>query len=168
MSVDVSNKDNCILRVYTDMVADLPHFGHWNLLKRIRDHWKDQKIYLIVGINSDSYVQSYKRLPYMTQEERMHAISVTGLADEVIIAPNQMTLSLSNEMKFDFICHGDDVTMESFKIKWDKSTIEEQQNMFYDLDLINSGKYISMERTSDFGISTSMLIERILNRHKEQ
>jgi hypothetical protein len=40
--------------------------------------------------------------------------------------------------------------------------------MFYDLDLINSGKYISMERTSDFGISTSMLIERILNRHKEQ
>lgn len=29
-----------LYRVYTDMVADLTHFGHWGLLRRIRSHWK--------------------------------------------------------------------------------------------------------------------------------
>ena len=45
--------------IYCDMVADLFHYGHVNFLKRC----KQLGDYLIVGIHSDSDVESYKRKP---------------------------------------------------------------------------------------------------------
>lgn len=103
----------------------------------------------------------------MTQAERMHSIRETHLADEVIEAPNQMTLALANKMGFDYVCHGDDVTVESFKVNWDKANQHQKDNMFYDWDLVGHGRYIAIPRSgAEFGISTSMLVERILERHQ--
>ena len=49
------------------MVADLFHYGHVEFLKRVSDLGD----YVLIGIHSDNVVESYKRRPIMTMEERI-------------------------------------------------------------------------------------------------
>ena len=56
-----------MIKVYVDMCGDLFHYGHVNLLesaKKLGD-------YLLVGIHSDSTIESYKRKPILNMEERI-------------------------------------------------------------------------------------------------
>ena len=80
-----------MIRVYTDMAADLFHIGHLNLLKRA----KSVGDYLIVGVHSDEQIRSYKRDPVFKEE-----------------APLIMTESFLKEHKIDFVVRGDDVSEE--------------------------------------------------------
>ena len=93
------------MRIYVDMVGDLFHFGHVNLLKKaseLGDH-------LIVGVHSDKTVEGYKRLPIMTMEERIYTISSCRYVDEVIPnAPLSIDLGWINKHKINLVVHGDD------------------------------------------------------------
>ena len=93
------------MRIYVDMVGDLFHFGHVNLLKKaseLGDH-------LIVGVHSDKTVEDYKRLPIMTMEERISTISSCRYVDEVIPnAPLSIDLGWINKHKINLVVHGDD------------------------------------------------------------
>ena len=133
--------------VYTDMVADMFHYGHMSFLKKVRQHFGNQPIRLVVGLNSDSFVTSYKRHPIQTLEERMATVHISGLADEVVVAPNQMTLELAPDCGYRLVeQNGGD------------------QGMWYDKSLVHSNKFILIPRTLEFGISTTDLINRILQQ----
>ena len=54
-------------RVYVDMVGDLFHRGHVELLRAARGFGD----YLIVGVLSDANVSAYKRVPVLTCKRRI-------------------------------------------------------------------------------------------------
>lgn len=66
--------------VYADMVGDLFHLGHIKLLQRV----KALGNILIVGVNKDKDVESYKRTPTLTLEERTQVIQACRYVDKVI------------------------------------------------------------------------------------
>jgi len=75
-------------RVYVDMVGDLFHAGHVELLRAARRHGD----WLVVGVLSDETVASYKRRPIMSLAERVAVIESCRYVDEVIEdAPFQVT-----------------------------------------------------------------------------
>ena len=51
--------------VYVGMSADLIHPGHLNILKIAAEHGE-----VVVGVLTDAAIASYKRLPYMSFEQR--------------------------------------------------------------------------------------------------
>ena len=52
--------------VYIGMSADLLHPGHLNIIAKARELGDE----VIVGLLTDKAIASYKRLPYMTWEQR--------------------------------------------------------------------------------------------------
>ena len=66
--------------VYGDMVGDMFHKGHVNLLRRMSE--MGEKV--IIGIISDENCETYKRTPICTLEERMAVIQACKYVDEVI------------------------------------------------------------------------------------
>jgi cytidyltransferase-like protein len=77
--------------LYFDMVADLLHYGHINFIKKIYESKeKDDQIY--VGIHNDETVESYKRTPILTMDERIKVLDCCKYIDKIIPnAPLQIT-----------------------------------------------------------------------------
>ena len=62
---------------YTDTVSDLFHFGHLNYLTQIYNMYiKNTEKLLYIGIHNDKTVESYKRVPIMTMEERIKSVKL--------------------------------------------------------------------------------------------
>ena len=74
------NQERFMIRVYLDMVGDLFHVGHLNIIKKS----KAMGDYLIVGVHSDESVASYKRLPIIKHRDRVDIIESCRYVDEVI------------------------------------------------------------------------------------
>ena len=55
--------------VYVAMAADLIHHGHLNVTKEARKLGQ-----ITVGLLTDSAIASYKRLPFLTYEERKEIV----------------------------------------------------------------------------------------------
>ncbi|HSK22643.1 MAG TPA: adenylyltransferase/cytidyltransferase family protein [Egicoccus sp.] len=93
-------------RVYVDMVGDLFHAGHVELLRQARtfgDH-------LVVGVLADEVVAAYKRPPVMNLDERVAVIEACRYVDEVIpAAPDVVTLAFLREHDLAVVVHGDDL-----------------------------------------------------------
>lgn len=90
-------------RVYVGMSADLVHPGHLNILKKAAELGS-----VIVGLLTDQAIASYKRVPFMTFEQRKQVIENIKGVSEVI---PQTTLDYRdnlNKLKPDFVVHGDD------------------------------------------------------------
>lgn len=89
--------------VYVGMSADLIHPGHMNVLKKASEYGD-----VVVGLLTDQAISSYKRLPYMTFEQRKGVIeNIKGVSRVVA----QETLSYRDnllDLKPDFVVHGDD------------------------------------------------------------
>lgn len=89
--------------VYVGMSADLIHPGHLNIIKTARDHGD-----VVIGLLTDKAIASYKRLPYMTFEQRK--IVMENIAGVTKVIP-QETLDYVPNLKFlkpDYVVHGDD------------------------------------------------------------
>jgi cytidyltransferase-like protein len=124
------------------MVADLFHYGHVNFLKQASRHGD----FLLVGVHADETVESYKRKPILTMEERVASVEGCRYVDEVIPnAPLEITREWIDKHKIDLIIHGDDVAPEV-------------RDAWYGVP-IEMGIYQSVGYTA--GISTSELISRI-------
>jgi len=67
-------------KIFTNGVFDLFHEGHLNLLKKA----KNEGDYLLVGVASDESCSKYKRVPFMSWEERAKKIKELPFVDEVI------------------------------------------------------------------------------------
>ncbi len=124
------------------MVADLFHYGHVNFLKQASRHGD----FLLVGIHADETVESYKRNPILTMEERVASVEGCRYVDEVVPnAPLEITREWIDKHKIDLIIHGDDVAPEV-------------RDAWYGVP-IEMGIYQSVGYTA--GISTTELISRI-------
>ncbi|RDE22976.1 phosphoenolpyruvate mutase [Motiliproteus coralliicola] len=89
--------------VYVGMSADLVHPGHINILKVAASLGE-----VTVGLLTDAAIASYKRLPYLTYEQRKTVIENFSSVAQVI---PQATLDYSKnlqQLKPDFVVHGDD------------------------------------------------------------
>jgi len=90
-------------RVYVGMSADLVHPGHLNILNEAAKLGD-----VTVGVLTDAAIASYKRLPFMTFEQRSEIISNIKAVSSVV---PQETLDYSNNLrrlKPDYVVHGDD------------------------------------------------------------
>lgn len=135
--------------IYVDMVGDLFHFGHVELLRRAKEF--GQK--LIVGVHSDETVMSYKRKPVLSMKERIAVIESCKYVDMVIPnAPLVVTQKYLDEYGIDLIVHGDDMT-------------EQDKHLMFG-EVLN--KLILINYTD--GISTTMILHRLNyyghNNHK--
>ena len=90
---------------YTQGVYDMFHIGHLNLLNNA----KARCDYLIVGVNSDELVRSYKhKTPVICQEERKAIVSNIKAVDECVIATTLDKIESWKSLHYDAIFIGDD------------------------------------------------------------
>jgi phosphoenolpyruvate mutase len=89
--------------VYVGMSADLVHPGHINIIKHAAELGD-----VTVGLLTDKAIASYKRVPFMTWEQR--AAVVENLKGVVRVVPQHMLDYIPNlrEHKPDYVVHGDD------------------------------------------------------------
>lgn len=95
--------------IYIGMSADLMHPGHLNIIDNARrileEHGGGE---LIVGLLTDKAIASYKRLPYMTWEQRK--IVVENIKGVTRVIPQETLDYVPNllQIKPDYVLHGDD------------------------------------------------------------
>ncbi len=129
--------------VYTDMVGDLFHYGHVNALKQSKSFGD----YLIVGVHNDETVQSYKRKPIMSMEQRIKVIEGCKYVDKVISnAPLTITKEFLQKHNVDVVSITD-------------TRPDEQNKQFYG-EIMDKVKKFKYTRT----ISTSNIINNIKQR----
>lgn len=94
--------------VYVAMSADLIHPGHINILKIARDYADSIDGEVVVGLLTDAAIASYKRVPYMTYDQRKAVIENLRYIDRVI---PQTSLSYEENIRAlrpRYVIHGDD------------------------------------------------------------
>jgi cytidyltransferase-like protein len=132
-------------RVYVDLVGDLFHAGHVELLREARScgDW------LIVGVLSDDVVARYKRRPITTLEERVTVVRACRYVDQVVPdAPDVVTMDFVREHDIALVVHGDDLSDEATSAVY--------------AEVAAAGILRQVPRRA--GISTTDLIRRVLDR----
>ena len=90
---------------YTQGTFDMFHIGHLNLIKNAKRHCD----YLVVGVNDDVLVESYKKKrPIVPVKERAEIIRAIKYVDEVVITSTLDKKEIWNQVRFDEIYIGDD------------------------------------------------------------
>ncbi len=89
--------------VYVGMSADMIHPGHLNIIRKAAELGE-----VTIGLLTDEAIASYKRMPYMTFEQRRVVIeNIKGVAQ---VVPQTMLDYVPNleHLKPDYVVHGDD------------------------------------------------------------
>lgn len=137
--------------VYVDMVADLFHEGHVNMLKRAK-HDICPDCHLLVGLMSDADTASYKRLPILTLKERTAVVEACKYVDKVIPgSPLSLTQEFIEQHGIDIVLHGDDMSEETLALYY---------RVPMQMGILRTIAYTA-------GISTSDIIRRIVARADE-
>lgn len=90
---------------YTQGVYDMFHVGHLRLI----NHAKEQCEYLIVGVNSDELVQSYKnKKPVISENERAEIVQNIKAVDECVIVSTLDKVEVLQQFRYDAVFIGDD------------------------------------------------------------
>jgi cytidyltransferase-like protein len=135
---------------YADMVADLYHFGHSEYIKNIYLQKKDNDL-VYIGIHNDEVVESYKRTPILTMEERIKVIESCKYIDKIIPnAPLKVTKEYIDLHKIDYIFIPNNRTDEEICIMYE---------IPFKLGMIKTIPYTNT-------ISSTEIIDRIIKRYK--
>lgn len=132
--------------VYVIGVFDLFHRGHLELLKRAKELGDK----LVVAINGDEMVASYKRLPFFNEQDRLELIKACKYVDEAFIIRKYDNRKYIEKYKVNLIIHGDD---------WPEASYMKQIRVTEEYLKHNDCKLVLLPYTK--GISTSDLIETI-------
>lgn len=90
---------------YTQGVYDMFHIGHLNIINHAKAHCE----YLIVAVNSDELVLSYKhKKPVIPEEQRRYIVENIKAVDEAVIAPTLDKVVQLKKYGFDAVFIGDD------------------------------------------------------------
>jgi phosphoenolpyruvate mutase len=89
--------------VYVGMSADLIHPGHLNILRKASSLGD-----VTIGLLTDAAIASYKRVPYMSFEQRREVVE--SLKGVVRVVPQETLDYVPNlrALRPDFVVHGDD------------------------------------------------------------
>lgn len=90
-------------KVYVGMSADLLHPGHLNIINEARKLGD-----VIVGLLTDKAIASYKRLPYLTYEQRRAIVESIKGVEKVVPQETLDYVPNLKKIKPDFVVHGDD------------------------------------------------------------
>lgn len=90
-------------KVYVGMSADLIHPGHINIIKEATKLGE-----VTVGLLTDKAIASYKRLPFLTYEQREAVIEQIKGVEHVVPQKTLDYTSNLREIKPDYVVHGDD------------------------------------------------------------
>ena len=96
-------------KIYIGMSADLLHPGHLNIIENAREILNKQGGgEIIVGLLTDKAIASYKRLPYMSWEQRKIVVENVKGVTEVVAQDTLDYVPNLLKIKPDFVLHGDD------------------------------------------------------------
>lgn len=98
-----------MIKIYIGMSADLLHPGHLNIIDKARTLLEEKGGgELIIGLLTDKAIASYKRLPYMSWEQRKTVVENVKGVTKVI--PQETLDYIPNLLKIkpDYVLHGDD------------------------------------------------------------
>ena len=132
-------------KVYVGMSADLIHPGHLNIINEAKKLGE-----LTIGLLTDEAIASYKRLPFLTYEQRKLIVENIKGVDNVIPQETLDYVSNLKILKPDFVVHGDD-----WKTGVQKQTREKVIEVLKDW----GGELIEVEYTK--GISSTKLIKSL-------
>jgi len=100
--------------VYTGGTFDLPHKGHYRLLKRAAEIGV-----VVVALNTDEFIQSYKgRPPILSYEERKEALLACRWVDQVVPNVGGADSKIAIEMVHpDYIIIGSDWARKDYYLQ---------------------------------------------------
>jgi len=128
--------------IYIGMSADLLHPGHLNIIEHARELGGE----IIIGLLTDKAIASYKRLPYMSWEQRYTVVlNIKGVAK---VVPQDTLDYVPNLEKIrpDYVVHGDD---------WKTGPQQQVRQRVLDIMATWGGKVIDVPYTQ--GISSTKL-----------
>lgn len=128
-------------KVYVGMSADLIHPGHLNIINAAKKLGE-----VTIGLLTDKAIASYKRLPYLTFDQRKLIIENIKGVDSVI---PQETLDYGpnlKKLKPDYVVHGDD---------WKTGAQQQTRQKVIDTLKEWNGELVEVEYTK--GISSTQL-----------
>ena len=90
-------------KVYVGMSADLVHPGHLNIINEAKKYGE-----VIIGLLTDKAIASYKRLPFLSYEQRK--IIMQNIKGVIQVIPQETLDYVPNlkKLKPDYVVHGDD------------------------------------------------------------
>lgn len=132
-------------KVYVGMSADMIHPGHLNIIKEAAKLGS-----VTVGVLTDEAIASYKRLPYLTYEQRSQIVASLKGVDNVIPQTTLDYVPNLRQLKPDFVVHGDD---------WKEGVQKETRQRIIDAMAEWGGKVIDIPYTK--GISSTAMNQRL-------
>ena len=133
---------------YTQGVYDMFHIGHLNLIKKAAS----QCDRLLVGINSDTLVESYKhKKPVVAQNDRLEIIKSLKFVDDAFVVNTLDKVSLWKDYHFDVIFIGDDWKGNP---RWEQTCIDLKP---YGVDVV----FLPYTKNISSSLLRPMLSERI-------
>ena len=89
-------------QIYTCFCTDVIHEGHLNIINKALEYGE-----LTVGVLSDKAMICYNRFPTITMQERIDMVKDIPGVSHVIVQNEVMYDEIVNELKPDYVIHGD-------------------------------------------------------------
>lgn len=136
--------------VYVPMAADIVHPGHINIIKRAGELGE-----VMVGLFSDEAIASYKRVPYMTYEQRKTVIENIKGVSQVVKQETRDYAPNLEKYRPAFMVHGTD---------WREGPLADVREKAIELMATWGGQVVEPEYTQ--GISSSVIHEKMARMKK--
>ena len=113
---------------YVQGSFDMFHIGHLNLIKNAKSICD----YLIVGVNSDELMKSFKhKTPIIPEDERLEIIEAIRYVDEAHIVRNRDRLEALDKFHYQALIMGDDWKGTDFYKKVEQQLKEKNAEVVY-------------------------------------
>ena len=113
---------------YVQGSFDMFHIGHLNLIKNAKSICD----YLIVGVNSDELMKSFKhKTPIIPEDERLEIIEAIRYVDEAHIVTNRDKLEALDKFHYQALFMGDDWKGTDFYKKVEQQLKEKNAEVVY-------------------------------------
>jgi len=135
-------------KAYVGMSGDLLHHGHINIINEARKLGE-----VTVGLLTDEAIASFKRLPYLTYEQRKAIVENIKGVNEVIPQDTPDYTANLRKLKPDYVVHGDD---------WQRNVLSSFRQRVIEVLKEWNGQLIEPEYTE--GVSSSQLHDTLTKR----
>ncbi|KAJ3914056.1 cholinephosphate cytidylyltransferase [Lentinula edodes] len=143
------------VRIYADGKFMLPHISVLHALQLRQAKLSFPSVYLLVGVCSDELVIAHKAKSIMTHAERLEALRHCRWVDQVVPdAPWVVSPEFLETYQIDYVAHDEDPY---------KAEGLGHDDVYEEVK--RAGKFLPTRRTP--GISTSALLERIVDMYKD-